>query len=528
MTASRLSPQQVRTRLLAGGEVALVDVREQRPFADGHILLAVHAPLSRLELALPPLVPCRETQVIFCDGGEGLAERAAGVAGAMGYASRAILEGGTPAWQDAGYRLFSGLNAIGAALAETVDLVCRPAQIAAAEVVRRRQAGDSLVMLDARPWEEYRDHHIPGGIACPGGELVYRVHALAPDPATTVVVHCAGRSRSLYGAQSLIDAGLPNPVFALAEGTHGWRKAGLDLAHGDGPRADGRPGADEAWARAAARGLARVNGVPDIDGATLARWRTERDERSLYLLDVRSPEEFAAGHRAGAVSAPGGQLVECADDWIGVRGGRIVLLDDDRVRAPMAACWLRRMGYEEVAVLDGDGDGEADVAAEPAEPAGPDIGAVPAIGADALGRPDVVLLDLSSGPAFVRDHGKGALWALRSRLPDLLPRLPQGRLAVMDDAGDALAALAVAELAAMGRGDACLLRGGLASLQGAGWPIETGTQGMLHGMDDACFLPADMVEDPMAEAAAYLAWQSTLAQEVAEDGLLVFRLHGAA
>lgn len=56
------------------------------------------------------------------------------------------------------------------------------------------------------------------------------------------------------------------------------------------------------------------------------------DGGEVVLVNVRSPEEHAQAHLARVVSAPGGQLVECSDDWIGIRDARIVLLDDDSVR----------------------------------------------------------------------------------------------------------------------------------------------------------------------------------------------------
>ena len=80
---------------------------------------------------------------------------------------------------------------------------------------------------------------IPTATSVPGAELALRVRALAPDRATTVIVNCAGRTRSIIGAQSLINAGLPNRVAALRNGTIGWTLAGLDLDHGQARRAPG-------------------------------------------------------------------------------------------------------------------------------------------------------------------------------------------------------------------------------------------------------------------------------------------------
>ena len=51
MTAIRTA-EDIRQALLAGTEVALLDVREEDPFAAGHPLWAANLPLSRLELEL--------------------------------------------------------------------------------------------------------------------------------------------------------------------------------------------------------------------------------------------------------------------------------------------------------------------------------------------------------------------------------------------------------------------------------------------------------------------------------------------
>ena len=79
----------------------------------------------------------------------------------------------------------------------------------------------------------------------------------------------------------------------------------------------------------------------------------EDSDRTLYVLDVRDPAEFRAGHRPGSRNAPGGQLVQATDNWVGVRNARIVLVDDTGVRARMAAAWLRQMGHRDVFVVEG-------------------------------------------------------------------------------------------------------------------------------------------------------------------------------
>ena len=146
------------------------------------------------------------------------------------------------------------------------------------------------------------------------------------------MVNCAGRTRSIIGTQSLVNAGIPNPVMALRNGTIGWTLAGLPLAtkaqaRGGEPTVEGR-----ALARQRAAQWASHSGVPLI-GACLARFRAEAESHALHAGCARPCGVCAAGHPAGFASAPGGQLVQATDEWVGVRGGRIVLYDDDGVRA---------------------------------------------------------------------------------------------------------------------------------------------------------------------------------------------------
>src|SRR5262249_59092317 len=107
------------------------------------------------------------------------------------------------------------------------------------------------------------------------------------------------------------------------------------------------------------------------DPATLERWRAD-NARTLYLSDVRDPREYDAGHVPGAVSAPGGQLVQATDQYVGTLGARIVLSDPAEVRAVMTASWLRQMGWRDVYVLAQAGGGAPPAAnATPRPPAPP-------------------------------------------------------------------------------------------------------------------------------------------------------------
>src|SRR3954471_13678552 len=359
-TAATVAPQQVRAMLKDGGEMALLDVREEGVFSEqGHPFFANSVPLSRLELMIRDLVPRKLTRIVVYDAGPGasdgtnLADRTAAKLASTGYDNVAVMAGGGRAWAASGYELFTGVNVPSKAFGEAVEHRSGTPHIAASELKQRLDAGEKVLIVDSRPIGEFRNMSIPGAFDCPGAELVYRVPDRVPSPDTLVVVNCAGRTRSIIGAQSLRNAGIENPVMALENGTMGWELAGLDLARG---REDALPppspeGLEKA--RALADKVAERFGIKRIDDATLTRFENEAELRTLYVFDVRGPDEYEARHFPTARSAPGGQLVQATDVYMATRNARIVLVDDDGVRAVMTGSWLVQMGWPEVCVLDG-------------------------------------------------------------------------------------------------------------------------------------------------------------------------------
>src|SRR6516162_3144815 len=291
----RLGPLALKAMLADGDELALIDVREELPFSRSHLLFARSVPLSRLELNFAHLVPRRGTRIVLCDENDGLAGRAADVLATAGYHNLFALDGGVTAWGEAGLQLFSGVNVPSKAFGEFVEHASATPSIDAAELARLMRERSDIVVLDSRPFDEYQRVSIPTAINVPGAELVLRIRDLASSPDTMIVVNCAGRTRSIIGAQSLINAGVPNRVVALRNGTMGWTLAGFDCDSGKAARAADVSRDGLAWAKAAADRVARRFGVARIDLATVERWRAD-DARTLYLFDVRDPREYDAGH----------------------------------------------------------------------------------------------------------------------------------------------------------------------------------------------------------------------------------------
>jgi rhodanese-related sulfurtransferase len=521
-TVRPVSPAELREMLTDGRELALLDLREELIFSKSHILAARSLPCSRLEMRIARLVPRRTTRIVLCDDSDGLAERAAAVLRRAGYDNLYGLAGGLRAWEQAGFELFSGINVPSKAFGEFIEHSAETPNISASELDALIRAGTKLVVLDSRPFDEYVRMSIPTAINVPGAELVLRVHDIAPSPDTLVVVNCAGRTRSIIGAQSLINAGVPNKVMALRNGTMGWNLAGLTCDTGQQRHAPQPSTQGLAWARSAAERVAQRFGVTRIDRATLERFRAD-GERTLHVFDVRGPAEYAAGHVAGALSAPGGQLVQATDQYVGTLGARIVLIDEAEVRAVMTGSWLRQMGFEDVFVL-------AETGTETGLPEAPVVGAVerPELAIDAAGLADLIgrdaatIVDLSLSRNYRKSHIAGAWFAIRSRLEPALARIsPRGTLVLTSEDG-VLAGLAAAEASALTDAPTRWLKGGNAAWQSAGHPLVAGDEHMADEPVDAWLRPYERNVDQTQAMNEYLAWEIDLLPRVTRDGTSAF------
>jgi len=528
-----LTAQQVKAMLRAREAFAFFDVREEGEFSlTGHPLFATPLPLSRLEPRAFALLPDPNTPIVLMDSGDvavdpqwaGRANRAAARLCEMGYRDLAVLRGGLKAWQAAGYEVFTGVNVPSKAFGEVVEHDNDTPRIDAADLQKLVDAKTDLVILDSRPLPEFTNMSIPGGVDCPGAELVYRVKDFAPDRKTVVVVNCAGRTRSIIGAQSLINAGLPNKVMALKNGTMGWHLAGLKVARGE-TKSFGPQGEEAArFARAAAADIAKRMNIREIDMAGLRK--LEARNTPLHKLDVRDPAEYAAGHLKGFRHAAGGQLVQATDQYVGARGSIIVLHDNDGVRATMTAHWLLQMSWPETYVLaHRPAAGELTVEPEPRFPPGFRLPQPEQVGADALEKSlgQALVIDLDTSLRYRDGHVPGAWFAVRANLAKTIPELLKkqtgaARIVLVSPDGE-IAALAAPEAAAVSGGlPVAVLAGGMAGWRAAKRAIETGHVRMADPPNDVWYRPYDNKEDVEAAMRRYLDWEVDLVAQVKRDG----------
>jgi rhodanese-related sulfurtransferase len=544
---SQTTPAAVRRALLAKTEIALLDVRQESRFATGHPLFAASFPLGHLEAQAAERLPRRTVPVVVYGDGADDALAAARRLRELGYTDVSLLAGGLAGWTAGGGELFEDVNAPSKAFGELVAETAGTPSLAAGEVAAMLAAGAgsgaagagagagvaSVVVVDARRFDEYATMSIPTATSVPGGELALRVRALAPDPATTVVVNCAGRTRSIIGTQSLINAGLPNRIVALRNGTIGWTLAGRELDHGQGRRAPdvapetARAAEAAAWAVAHRAGVRRIAGDEPLEPAD--------GQRTVYRFDVRAPEEYDGGHRPGFGSAPGGQLVQETDWYAPVRGALIILDDDGGGRAAMTASWLAQMDWD-VAIAGAGraataripapgpepGQGPGPTPAGPGRPPAPDGGlAGPAAVADWLLAGQAAVVDVDTSRRFLAGHIPGAAWALRADLPrpGLLDRLGRPDRLIVTSADGYLAAWAAADLSARAAPARVLaLAGGTEGWARSGRPLESGRGELLSPALDVYRRPYEGTGIDPAVMQAYLDWEYGLVGQLGRDG----------
>ena len=510
----------VRNKLLNKEEIAFLDVREEDPHAQEHPLFAAGLPLSRIEIDAYGKLPRKDIPIVTLDDGEGYAELAAKKFLELGYTDVSIYQGGVTAWKAAGGEVFKDVNVPSKSFGELVESKRHTPSLSAQEVKKLIDEKADVVVIDVRRFDEYHTMSIPTGINVPGAELVLRIPDLVPNPKTKIIVNCAGRTRSIIGTQSLINAGIPNEVNALRNGTIGWTLAGQVLDKGQSRKFKEVSNEITQTAAERARSVADRANVKRANFADLAQWQTQAD-RTTYFFDPRTPEEYEAGHLPGFRSVPGGQLVQETEMVIPVRGARIVLADPSGVRANMPASWLAQMAWE-VYVLD-DIKASDLTAQGPWKAPMPNLPSVMTVDPKTLSSwlqadSNTLVVDFSTHANYVKGHIPGSWYALRSKLEDALLTLPQVDRYVLTSTPPELAAFIVKEFTSLSKAEVCVLSGGNKAWTDAGLEIEQGATHLASPPIDRYKRPYEGTSVDPAAMQAYLDWEFGLVEQLGKDG----------
>lgn len=509
-------------------EMSLIDIREEGEFSQGHILLANCIPLSYLELRIADLIPKKFTKIIIMDLGtnESNTIEAATKLINWGYFDVSILKGGLMNWKNKGNSVFQGVNVPSKAFGEYIEKHYRTPSITAEELKTLIDTNKNIIVIDSRPAEEFKRMSIPGAINVPGGELVYRIHDLVTNPETEIIINCAGRTRSIIGAQSLINAGISNNILALENGTMGWHLAGFNLSYGSLSNEPNLSQVGIKKAKIAANLVAEKYQINFIDNDTLTEWKNDINGPTLYLLDVRSPREFNQSHLIDSRNAPGGQLIQALDTYVGVRNSRIVLIDDTEVRSIMTASWLIQMGWNDVHVLSG-GITSKKVTTQPHYPIIYGTLWTKFISPKQLERymnkNEVVVIDINSSLKYRDGHIPGAYWSVRSRLCHEIKNISLIKCIVISSDNDNLAKLAANDLSiSLNTKDIYVLEGGTNNWSANSYPLEKGLSKTLGPTNDIQYKPYDNLDRVEEAMRQYLEWEIALTKEIALDNTLSF------
>ena len=476
-------------------------------------------------------VPRLSTRVILCDDAEGLGERAARVMTGAGYPDVSVLDGRMPDCEAVGFQIFHGHYATTYALGLHIALLNEPPELNAQELKSKMDSGEDVMVVDTRTLGEFRGGCVPGARSVPMAELLYRVKDLAPDPNTQVVVNCGAITRGVLGGQSLIEAGIDNPVSVLSNGVRGWDLAGFALEEGAERSYPALSDEARVWSGEAANRLSSAGGVQYITPAELEGWRAQSGERTLYLVDVRSRNEYEEGHIEGSVWIPGGEVVGCYEDHVATMNARYCLVDDNGARATLAASWLNRMGWPDVAVLVGGLKQYSLVRGRETENI-PELDAidVPTVTPSDLrariSKNQVLVIDVGGSTRYQTAHIPGAWWSCRSKLPGLLQGLPGAECYVLTSDDGRVARLAAGDIAPLTEVPVMKLSGGTSAWKTEGYETVAGLTRTLGEIEDVHpgygTRPGDDRATVIAAQRRMVEWQNGLLPKIEKDQTFSF------
>jgi cysteine-S-conjugate beta-lyase len=515
----------LKSWLSDGREIALFDVREHGQYGEGHLFFAVPLPYSAFEPRLVQLAPNFAVRLVLYDNGDGIAERAAKRAKELGFSNINILSGGAAVWEKAGFTLYAGVNVPSKTMGELIEADRHTPHVSAGKLKAMSEAGENFVIVDGRPFAEFHEASIPGGVCCPNGELALRIDDIAPDPETMIVVNCAGRTRSIIGAETLIDLGIANPVVALENGTQGWSLAGFDVETGATRRYPKKSGSEVSDARRVrVRALAELRGARFVDEPEIATWLEDKT-RTTYLIDIRSHEEYAEDGSPRFTHAPGGQFIQATDRWIGVRGARIVVADSECIRAPVIAAWLRQLGHEAYVMAGGGGDvGKTELSVDNGLTSRQALPAIEAAALQALDTENAVqIIDVRSSMKYRDGHIAGAIWSIRPNVASLAGDKAKTIVLVAEQAD--IAELCAIDLGEAGAKDIRLLEGDIADWRDANLNVVA-TPDMPADAEciDFLFFTHRRHQGDAEHSRQYLAWEVGLIGQLDEQERASFKI----
>ncbi|KJS87318.1 MAG: hypothetical protein JM58_04530 [Peptococcaceae bacterium BICA1-8] len=524
--ALSISVESLKELMQSEQEFALIDIREKPEYEKGQIFGASLVPRRMLEWRISALVPVRDTKIIVYDDEGRRSFFAAQKLNKHGYANAVYLEGGLNKWREMGFFVVEGVNVPSKAFGELVAAFENVNEIEPVEYKEWLDNNEDIVLLEVRPAEEVnRTGSIPGAINIAGVQLPLSINDYIKE-GKKIVTTCAGRTRGIIAAHTLKLMGVKN-VFDLKNGIQGWLLAGFELQRdipvGPAPSTESVSKAGEF-----ARKLAKTMGITYISVQKLKELRQVADKQTLYQLDVRTKEEYAKGHIPGSVFLPGGQALQCADENIAVRRGKIVLICDNFIRSTITAFWQMQMGFPEVYVLSGGLEAWIENGEELEKGISQDVplGLVEAKEKVDLIDPlkllsiiesekNISIIYVNESKKFAEGHLKNSYWVPRGwlelRVRDVIANLESPIVVTCEDGINSIFAAEV--LKENGYQNSCVLEGGIEAWSKFGLPVEDGLVGIDGDPGDVFLKPYERKTKFREAMLKYLSWEEQLVEE---------------
>lgn len=528
MSIANQDYQSIKNKLITGQEIAIIDVREEDLFANGHPLFAANIAFSKLEIEILNRIPRLDTDIVLYDNAEGLAEKAYEKLIELGYTNASLLKGGLQGWKDAGGELFIDVNSASKAFGEWVEHHKNTPSLSAQEVKQLIDQNENIIIVDARRFDEYNTMSIPHGISVPGAELALHVQDIVRDADTKIIVNCAGRTRSLIGTQSLINVKTPHKIYALRNGTIGWTLAGQNLETQRSLQySDYKEKSDKSNILKHARELAGKAGVQLINEQQLQHLQND-PQHTTYIFDVRSEQEYIQAHLPQSRWIAGGQLVQETDHYASVRGARIILIDDQLVRALMTGSWLAQMNWETY-VLEDDFS-RLFTESGSWTPAVPQNTIEFKVSADTLynwlATENILVLDFTSSANYKKGHIPSSKWLLRKDISSLFENniLSTEQKIVVTCGSSLLAQYAVPQIQQFTKQPVYVLDGGNNAWKAKGYTVETENAEFLSEQIDRYKRPYEGTDNSEKAMNDYLEWEYGLVNQLKSDNTHGFKV----
>ncbi|MEL7566534.1 MAG: rhodanese-like domain-containing protein [Dehalobacterium sp.] len=514
---TEICSKELQTLMQSSELYALIDVRERTEYNRGQILGATNVPRRELELRMPRLVPLLSTRIVLYDDDGKRAYLALNTLKKNGYTYVQVLKGGLNAWKEAGCKLVEGVNVPSKTFGEVIASRHNINELTPNELKNSLDSGEELIVVEVRPPEEVEHSgSIPGAINIQGVQLPLVINDLAAK-GKKIVVTCAGRTRGIIAA--LTSYMMDIEVFDLRNGTQGWVLGGFDLQEDipQGPKPSSKS------KQQAEQFVTRLMETHNFSLVLAEKLETLKQEKPyFYLFDVRTKEEYASGHVPGSISLPGGQAIQCADDFIAIRNSTIVFICDDMIRSVITAYWFMQMGYKNVHVLSGGinawlesslelESGEGNVLPMGFEEAWNKVQKIDTftLNRQIQDNSKIYLIYVDDSHKFKDGHIKGSIWLLRSFLEQRIESIVSKKdMPIVLTCSDGInSILAASTLMDLGYEDIQVLNGGIKAWQSAGFALESGYSGIIDDPDDILPKSHERTREQMVK---YLSWEEKL------------------